>query len=402
MDDGGAEATESTTPTSSLTPGPKRRTFGAMHRSRPRTRSEVDLVVMGYSAPNASPTAKIRMTEFGILLSQFAMIDVSMTAVGSYERVAQLIHRGEIDLAWLSPIPFISLARQGSVSAIASPFRRGRTGFDGALIVPSSSRARTLSQLQGKRAAWVDRHSASGFVLPRVEFWEAGIDPRRAFSTETFYGSHEAVVRAVAKGAADFGATHVGSWTQGPYATRVRSLATFGEIPADVIAVRADLDPKAREIVTRAFLRLSSVPQGLTLVHDVFGADDFRKADVEAYERLRDIAAGANEDGILELGPGAGRPEEEESPDATIRTRAQPRPRADSTMEIDLVEDVTPPPPRARMPSRPTYAKPAAKSTAAARPTKTASKPASPPRPAIAPRPASPRPGARPLPPRKT
>ncbi len=382
-----------------------------MHRSRPRTRSEVDLVVMGYSAPNASPTAKIRMTEFSILLSQFAMIDVSITALGSYERVAQLIFKGEIDLAWLSPIPFISLARQGSVVAVASQLRRGRPGFDGAIIIPATSRARTLSQLVGRRAAWVDRHSASGFVLPRVEFWDAGIDPRRAFAAETFYGSHEAVVRAVAEGAADFGATHDGSWLQGPYASRVRAIATFGEIPADVIAARADLAPKAREIVTRAFLRLSSVPQGLALIHDVFGADDFRRPELERYERLREIAAGANEDGLLELGPGLpggthpGELPDEASADHTIRTKA--RPRADSTQEIDFVEELgdahgsfgrtsePPPPARPRMQSRPTMMQRAVPRPAAVqRPAapKTAAKP----KPA-----ASPRPAQRPLPPRK-
>lgn len=356
---------------------------------------------MGYSAPNASPTAKIRMTEFSILLSQFAMIDVSITALGSYERVAQLIFKGEIDLAWLSPIPYISLARQGSVTAIASQLRRGRPGFDGAIIVPATSRARTLAQLQGRRAAWVDRHSASGFVLPRVEFWEAGIDPRRAFASETFYGSHEAVVRAVAEGTADFGATHDGSWLQGPYAARVRAIATFGEIPADVIAARADLQPKAREIVTRAFLRLSSVPQGLALIHDVFGADDFRRPELERYERLREIAAGANEDGLLEVGP-AREPSlldaHEASPDATIRTKG--RPRADSTMEIDFVEEVAsepPPPARPRMQSRPTFNAPR---PAAAAPRAAKGK-VPVPRPVIASRPAAPRPAARPLPPRK-
>ena len=361
-------------------------------RPAPRTRSELDLVVMGYSAPQASPAAKLRMTEFSILLSHFAMIDVSITALASYERVAQLIHKSEIDLAWLSPIPFISLARQGSVIPLASHYRRGSAMFPGAIIVHAGSRARSLADLRGKRAAWVDRHSASGFVLPRIEFWEAGIDPRKAFSSQRFYGSHEAVVRAVAEGYADFGATYghsrgrAGSWTTTPHASLVRPLTTFGEIPADVIAARTDLQPKAREIITKAFMGLSSVDRGAELIREVFGADDFRRPDLESYERLRDDAAGANEEGILEVGIDEVEVDDGGA-DRTIETKA--RPRADSTMEADVFEVIEPEPPRKRQPSRPQITKLVA------------------PRPAAVPRPTKSKPVAatrptRPVPPRRT
>lgn len=380
-----------------------------MSRPIPRTRSAVDLVVMGYSAPDASPEARRSMTDFTILLSQLAMIDVSITALPSYERVAQLIFKGEIDLAWLSPIPYISLARRDAVVPIVSHHRGGDAHYQGAIIVAATSRARTLANLKGKRAAWVDRHSASGFVMPRIELWEAGIDPRKAFASQKFYGSHDAVVRAVAEGRADFGATYArlapnrsvksGSWTQTKYAHQVRALATFGEIPSDVIAARADLDPKAREIITKAFLRIAKVTQGKQIIAGVFGSDDFRRADLDSYERLRDAAAGAVEDGLLELDgfDESSAEDEDSSSDRTMEIR--PRARAESIPDADVLEDdedeieieepklVVPRPPAPRPAAQP---KKAVTSSARA-PVKPTAARVSPPRPAI-----------KPVPPRKS
>ncbi len=376
----------------------------------PRTRSEVDLIVMGYSAPSANVEAKRRMTEFAIMLGHLAMIDVSMTALPSYERVAQLIYKGEIDLAWLSPIPYISLARRESVVPIVSHHRGGNAHYHGAIIVHASSRVRTLAGLKKARAAWVDRHSASGFVLPRIELWEAGIDPRAMFSSQRFYGSHEAVVRAVAEGRADFGATYVqlaangsvksGSWSSmGKLASQVRVLATFGEIPSDVIVARSNIQPKAREIITKAFLGMAKVTQGKQMIQDVFGADDFRKPALASYERLRDAAAGAVEDGLLEID------EDQVDDGSSDRTmEIAPRPRADSTSEADVLEVLDVDPDSLVIPQRQaSRATPNTARSAPPRPVAAARAATPAPRPtAAAPRPAAPRPAGRaPIAPRK-
>ena len=337
------------------------------------TRPDLPLVVFGYAAPDATVDAKLRMTEFAILLGKLAGIDLAVTALPSYERVAQLIHKREIDLAWLSPIPFISLQRAKRIIPLVSHHRGGRTSYCSAVIVPASSRVRSVGGLAGKRAGWVDRYSASGFALPRIQMAAMGLDVRTAFRGQRFYGTHEAVVRAVVEERVDFGATYVrldrkGAVQRGPwsamapkYAEGFRVLATFGEIPSDVIAARSDLETGVRERIVKAFVQLAKNPRGKELIGSIFGAEDFRRPTAEGYEVLRGATASAVEEGLLEADDdpdfGSDLKKVAERVDQTLQMPM--RSRADSTQEAEIIEEVEAPTPapaptaRARVP-RPT------------------------------------------------
>src|SRR5262249_29622562 len=163
-----------------------------------------------------------------------------------------------------------------------------RSHYHSAIIVATGSGIRSLRQLEGKRAAWVDPHSASGFVIPRIQLAALGVDPRTAFASQHFYGTHEAVVSAVAEGVADFGATYVrldrkgtivhGPWASFPrYVRTIRTLSKFGEIPSDVVAARADMDREIAARLQAALLGLARDPRGKVLLRAIFGADELRK-----------------------------------------------------------------------------------------------------------------------------
>lgn len=304
--------------------------------AKPLTRSRIgiDLAILGYSAPSATATAKQNMTDFAVLLGELADLDIAVTALPSYERVTQMIHKKEIDLAWLSPIPFIALHRNGSVVPLASPFRAGKGTYHGAIIVHARSKISTIADLRNKKAAWVDRHSSAGFVMPRIELLVQGLDPRDAFSAQHFYGTHGAVATAVADKRADFGATWVtldarrnviaAPWTSSPkIASELRVLATFGEIPADVIAVRSDLEASTRARLESAVLAIGKTERGKTLAQAVFGAEEFKRTELASYEELREQAAEAAADGLLE-------PEEEID---DVETVFQP---VDRTQPVDI------------------------------------------------------------------
>jgi phosphate/phosphite/phosphonate ABC transporter binding protein len=276
----------------------------------PSTR-DLPFLVFGYAAPEATDEAKQTMTDLATRIGTRARVDIAVTALPSYERVTQLVHKGNLDLAWVSPIPFIALQRSGSVVPLVAPFRGGMH-YHGAIVTAAGSTLQGLASLAGKRVAWVDRYSAAGFVVPRIELAKAGLDVRSAFSSQRLYGSHEAAVRAVVEGHADFAATFVrlapnGAVIQGPWThmpgveEKLRVFATFGEIPPDVIAARATLDAAVRERVEEAFLSLGSDPEGRALLAKVFGAEELFKVDVARYEALRNAAAEAVQEHLLDV-----------------------------------------------------------------------------------------------------
>lgn len=210
----------------------------------------------------------------------------------SYEALADETKAGRIDIAWLPPIVLTQLG--DAVEILGSIARDGRTSYEAALIVRADSKLRTIESLRGTRAGWVDRWSAAGFVLPRVKLAILGLDPRTAFRTETFFGSHDAAIRALVDGICDVTGTHArtdeegnivaGGWSEIEGAD-VRVLETFGAIPPDAIAVKASIDHETRLKIVGAIQDADD--EGRALTRSIFGGDELHAGAAPGYDALK-------------------------------------------------------------------------------------------------------------------
>ncbi len=267
------------------------------------------LVVLGWASAEARSKTRKRMSDLASRLSELCDLDVGVIPVSTYGRLAELVFKREIDLAWLSPIVLVSLARNKHVVPLVSFCRDRKTNYTCALLVSPTSHISTFEELHGKRVAWVDRHSAAGYVLPRIELAAHGIRGSN-LGEERMCGSHDGVVRAVASGRADCGATYaridssgviVGPWNRTPgLAKSVRVMTTFGDVPPDAIAARYDMDKPMRERIVRGLRTLTKGWDDREIISDVFGANDFDVPKRAAYEELRQTVYRAYKRGILE------------------------------------------------------------------------------------------------------
>jgi phosphonate transport system substrate-binding protein len=269
-----------------------------------------DFLVMGFPAES---NANLR-GEFATLLSELAEVEVGVSEAPSYERLAVALNEGQAQLAWLSPIPYIALSAAGTVSPLVYNERVKKT-YCSAVVVKSDSPVRRLADLRGLRVAWVDRHSAAGFVVPRIQLAASGVDPRTELGAETFAGSHEGVVRMVVSGEVDFGATYAhreqgatgdkgvtGPWTASA-PNDVRVVATFGKIPSDLIVARNDIDMSVRVRIVRSLRAMNAHESGKRIIHDLFDVERFRLLDAETYDSLRAMARDARDQGLLTTAP---------------------------------------------------------------------------------------------------
>jgi phosphate/phosphite/phosphonate ABC transporter binding protein len=265
------------------------------------------VLTLGWVSAPAAKSAQRKMAEFARCLGRLAKVELTPRAFATYDDLTQAMFRGEIDLEWLPPIPFLALADRRSIAVLASV---RKAPYRSAILVAAGSPLRRPESLVGARAAWVDRHSASGFVLPRIKLARAGLDPGTAFAAEKFHGSHEAVVQAVVSGEADFGATWAqatpprnvtGPWSSTVLEAGVRVLSVSGSIPPDVIAARADLAPTARKAIVASLKTIYDEKQARWLVRDVFGTEAFYRPDLEVYASLKEAVAEAYEAGWLEV-----------------------------------------------------------------------------------------------------
>jgi phosphonate transport system substrate-binding protein len=281
-----------------------------------------DMAVFGYVGRGASNAMRGRLADFTGLLGDALSLELTVFEASSYGDLATAIVSGFVDIAWLPPLPFIRLERRGAVVPLVAHEREGRTSFHSVIIVLRGSRFTDVSELAGARPAWVDTDSASGYVLPRLHLAEAGLDPRTAFGEARFSGSHEALVRALVAGKADFGATYAGlddqgNTTRGPWRdvtdekgrpAEIRVLAKAGVIPGDTTAARVGLSAALQDRIREALQALPGERESRTLVRRLFGVDAFRpweSADdaggvVKRYDDLRRLTEDALRRGVIE------------------------------------------------------------------------------------------------------
>jgi len=228
----------------------------------------------------------------------------------SYEELHGMIRRGEVGAAWVPPIVYLHLERERVVAPLVTHTRAAGVTYESVLIVPMTSSTRSIEALRGARAAWVDPWSAAGYVLPRLKLATLGVDPRETFASETFYGSHDACVRAVLDGEADVGGTYArrdadgklvrGGWTEMKEAEgRIHVLTSFGPIPSDLIVAHQSLPAKARQALVRALVSVPHDPVA-PLVQRVFGVQLFREGGLPTFGALRRALDGAVARGLFD------------------------------------------------------------------------------------------------------
>lgn len=256
---------------------------------------------------------KTPFAELCSLASAAAGLRFEPVYTSSYDELAAAIREGEVGLAWLPPVPTIELENRGVASVLAIPARRGATTYHAAFITRRGG-PKTLAELRGRRAAWVQRDSAAGYLVPRMHLAAQGFDVLRFFSRELFVHSHSGVVDAVVNGDVDVGATFCNvdvptgrvvrsSWQDesGASLRPVEAIATMGPIPNDAVVASSKVPAAARSSLTRWLLTLDG--RSKEIFEKLLGSGDFRVPAPNHYEMLRHALRAAHARGHDALPP---------------------------------------------------------------------------------------------------
>jgi phosphonate transport system substrate-binding protein len=254
---------------------------------------------------HAVGAAQMRLKELCAILSEATDTTLLPFHAASYADLAQAIRSGDVGVAWMPPIPSIELEAEGVASPLAVASRQDdSTSYCSALIARRAG-AKTIGELRGLRAAWVDRESAAGYLVPRLHLASLGFDPKAFFSQESFERSHLAVVDAIAEGRADVGATFctidpqskrvvTAGWTasNGASIRSVETIETIGPIPNDAVVAAARVPAAVKAGVARWFLAPDA--RGQELLAELFHAPRaFKVASGAHFDSLRHMVRAA-------------------------------------------------------------------------------------------------------------
>lgn len=242
---------------------------------------------IGRMMENLGPLSKMLTDRVGIPVEPF----VATNFTGLIEAMGT----GRADIGIFGPFALVLAEERHKVLIVAKSVRRSRghfvTSYHAAINVRVDSPFKSLADLKGRRFAFVDPASTSGYLFPYMMLLEAGVNPERDLRT-IFAGSHDAAVVSVYKKDVDASATHDNAI---PDIKRelpdveqvVRILVRSSPIPNDGVAVRRGLAEDLVVKIQEAFVDLGKNPDGVRLLEALYNVVGYAKSDGSEFEIIR-------------------------------------------------------------------------------------------------------------------
>jgi phosphonate transport system substrate-binding protein len=234
--------------------------------------------------------------------------DVSVPT--SYTAVIEAMGAGQIDLAWLATFAYVLAHEKYGAEVILTTVRQGSKTYRSQIVTRADSGIRSLEDLRGKKFAFVDSASASGFLYPVALLAANNIDHKSSFAETVNAGGHDKVVIAVYNRQVDAGATFGNSIETGaPTDARTLVASTIPDvmdqvvpiavtepIPNDTVSVRRGIDPTITSRIRTALLNLSQTADGQKLLRDLYNINGLAEASDADYNSVREAARVLNLD----------------------------------------------------------------------------------------------------------
>ncbi len=188
----------------------------------------------------------------------------------SYGDLRTQMEDDDVDIGSFSPFAYVDAARGGKIRIIAQSVIDGSATYRGIIVVRKDGGLTSIADLRGKRFAFVDPKSASGYVYPRAMLVEKGINPDNFFKETIFAGDHNKVIAAVLDGRVDGGATYDNALgiakAAGVPSDNLRVIASTDPIPHDAIAVRIGLDEALAKQIRTALVNMDRTEAGRRVI----------------------------------------------------------------------------------------------------------------------------------------
>ena len=272
--------------------------------SKPAEASAPSTLRMAFVPSSDSAKVLASGKPIGDLLSAKLNMPVEVSVPTSYAAVIEAMGANQLEVAWLAPFSYVIAHQKFGADVILSSVRQGSKTYRAQIIVPADSQVKQVSDLKGKRFAFVDSASASGFLYPSALLLENGVDPKKDLAEVVNAGGHDKVVIAVYNRQVDAGATFGDSVEGGPptdartlvsktlpdVLEKVSVLAKTEPIPNDTVSVRRGLPPDFVKKVQQGLLEVAATDEGKKALADLYRIDGLSEATDADYDGLRRIA----------------------------------------------------------------------------------------------------------------
>ena len=217
----------------------------------------------------------------------------------SFIAVVEAFGSKRADVAAMNSFGYIVANEKYGAEAKLTVIRFGSPTYKGQIIARTKDNIKDIKSLAGKKFAFVDPASTSGYLLPMKLMKEAGVK----LGETIFAMKHDNVVSMIYQGQVDAGATfHSPSEegviqdarrlvkTQYPDVEQKISVVTLTqEIPNDPIVFRKDMPEDMKNKIAVAFLEMSKTEKGKAAMKAIYGVTEMKMATDKDYDPVRQM-----------------------------------------------------------------------------------------------------------------
>jgi phosphonate transport system substrate-binding protein len=295
---------------------------GAAASTGPRIGSFDRPVVLAFTPSQEAATIATNGAAIKAALERATGLQWKVTVMSSYAAQVEGMCSGQIDVGFFAPLQMTLLLDRACGTPVLGALRNevkldGTTQlsptYQSQILVRSDSGITDLKGLQGKKFAFVDTLSASGYVYPVLTIKnKVGQEPRSFFAPNgiVFAGGHPQAALAVYQGTVDGAATFIDVRTQLVAAnpdimTKLKVIDTAGPIPNDGVALQKDFPAALGTTVKQALIDYSKTEDGKARFLQLFSWNGMQEVDAKFYDPMKEAAklAGVDVAGLAKNTP---------------------------------------------------------------------------------------------------
>ena len=269
--------------------------------AKTETKKEEKVIKMGFVPLKNSEKLVEDLKPISDYLTERLGVKVEAFTASNYIGVVEGLGSGSVDFGIIPPFSSLLAQKQSNAKPIlTSKGKTGKPGYTAELYVRKDSGIKSLQDVKGKKVAFVDPSSSSGYIYPGAMLVNAGLNLDKDISYQ-FSGGHDKSLQLLLNKDVDVIATFDG--VEDRYAkdfpqakTDIQKLATSDMIPGVMVTTSDKMDKELQKKLEQALRDIEKDPKMKELFTKMFSITGFTDVDQEAYKKVEATAKIMNVD----------------------------------------------------------------------------------------------------------
>jgi phosphonate transport system substrate-binding protein len=215
----------------------------------------------------------------------------------SYVAVVEAFGTKRADVAAINTFGYVLAHEKYGAEARLMTVRFGEETYKAQFLARADSKIKKLGDLQGKKVAFVDPSSVSGYLLPLKYLKDRGIKPKEI----VFAMRHDSVITMIYQRQVDAGVTFYSPPAENDIQDarrlvraqfpdvekKIKIIALSSSIPNDPVIFRKDMPEKMKKEIADALIKFAATPEGLDVLKKLSSVTSLVHTTDAAYDSTR-------------------------------------------------------------------------------------------------------------------